>query len=584
MEYSKLSAPLAAACDRFYEQGRPALTGPAALMGLVTVTEPARPARAVVFLRGADDAALDRLDCDGLELNEGAGAVRTGIVNLDAVADLAGHDEVVQISVSHKLSLLMDVAPGKVGVPEFVERTDLDGDGVVVGVVDTGIDSRHSAFAGRVERIWDQTMRGNGVPEGKYGVELTGDRLIESRDDHGHGTHVAGIAAGADEAYPGIAPKARLVIVKTDLMDAHIADGVRYCFRVARDLGLPAVVNLSLGGHADAHDGTDSLSAILDQESGPGRIVVCAAGNEGEDNIHARAEVKEGKTRGIACVAAGLFQINAWYSGSDEMEVSVRGPSGSATPYQKIQTSGSPVRRYFLPDGVVEIATPGPDRTNGDHQVTVVAAPVPGGGTGPSRAWRIRFRGVKIENGRVDAWALSGPQAPAEFTGKYVDDAVKVGSPGCATSAMTAAAYTTKNSWTDVDGNEQEMGFEEDDIADFSSEGPRRDGHPKPDAAAPGAMIASALSRDADFPRRLVIDSDHVMLAGTSMASPFLAGVTALLLQQNPQLEPEKAREQFRMASSVPGQEPGTFDPKWGYGLLAVDKLREGSTATAQGT
>ncbi|MGH3712053.1 MAG: S8 family peptidase [Micromonosporaceae bacterium] len=573
MDYGKLSGALATAADRFQAQGREALGTPARLMGLVTLTEPARPARAVVFVRGSDAAALDALQQDGIEINAGAGATRTGIVDFAALDAVTDNPALQQLVVSHRLRTLMDVAPGKVGVPAYVNQHQLTGENVVIGVVDTGIDPKHPAFQGRIHRIWDQTVPGNGVPEGGYGVELAGGRLVESRDNHGHGTHVAGIASGADPAFPGIAPRATLVIVKTTLMDAHIADGVRYCFRVAADLGLPCVVNLSLGGHADAHDGSDPLSAILDAESGPGRIVICAAGNEGNDAIHARAKVRKGGTRSVACLATGPYEVNAWYSGADEMAVQVVGPSGDATPYQPIITNGSPVRQYQLIDGQVQIATPGADPVNGDHQVVVIGDPQATAASAPSRAWRIRFRAVNVNDGRVDAWILSSQDQPAQFTGRYVDDAVKVGSPGCSTDSVTVAAYTTKNSWTDIDGVARQLGLELDDIADFSSEGPRRDEHPKPDVAAPGAMIAASLSRDADFHRRLVLDTTHVMLAGTSMASPFVAGVVALLLQQEPALEPEKLRERLIGASAVPGGQPGQFHPSWGYGLLAVDQL-----------
>jgi len=573
MEYSKLSGALAAASEQYTERGRQTLGTHSKLLGLVTVTEPARPARAVVFVRGTDAKALDRLQYDGLEVNEGTGTVRTGIVEFEALDAVTADPALSQLVVAHRLRTLMDVAPGKVGVPAFVKDTHLDGTGVVVGIVDTGIDSQHPAFQGRIERVWDQTLHGKGVPEGRYGVELKGDRLIESHDEHGHGTHVAGIASGADAKFPGIAPKARLVIVKTDLMDPHIADGVRYCFRVAAQLGLPAVVNLSLGGHADPHDGTDPMSEIIDQESGPGRIVVCAAGNEGNDAIHAAATLPKGGTRSLACLATGPFEINAWYSGQDEMEVSVVGPSGSATPFQKIITNGSPVRKYVLADGTVQIATPGADPVNHDHQVVVVAEPSAFGGVAPSRTWRIRFRGVKIGKGRVDAWVLSNDEAPSLFSGRYVEDAVKVGSPGCATDAMTAAAYTTKNTWKDIDGNTRHVGFDVDDIADFSSEGPRRDGHQKPDVTTPGAMIAASMSRDADFDRGFVLDTRHVMLAGTSMASPFLAGVVALLLQRDKTLEPAKLRQRLISASAVPGGKEAAFDRQWGYGLLSVDHL-----------
>ena len=212
---------------------------------------------------------------------------------------LSENRDVKWVTASHFVKPLMDVAPGKVGLPAFRKKTKMKGKGIIVGVVDTGIDPKHAAFQGRILSIWDQVLSGDGVAEGGYGVELTGNLLTTSRDLHGHGTHVSGIAAGSDETYCGVAPEADLVMVKTDFMDAHIADGVRYIFRVADEMDRPAVVNLSLGGHWDPHDGTDSLSQIIDAESGPGKIVCCAAGNEGNDNIHAQASVAKGKTKTI---------------------------------------------------------------------------------------------------------------------------------------------------------------------------------------------------------------------------------------------------------------------------------------------
>jgi subtilisin family serine protease len=580
MEYRKLSAGLISALNAMHTDGRAGLSSMTRRLGLVTVTEPARPARAVVFLRlspeaAADEAIAGRLRAAGVELNEASGTVRTGLVSLESVADLSAIDGVEKVSAARRMRPVMDVAPGKAGVPAFVRRTSLDGEGVVVGVVDTGIDPRHPAFTGRILRIWDQTLRGTGVPEGGYGMELTGAQMIQSRDTHGHGTHVSGIAAGQEARYPGVAPKADIVMVKTDLLDAHIADGVRYCLRVARELDRPVVVNLSLGGHADAHDGTDPLSQVIDAESGAGRIVVCAAGNEGDDAIHAQTKVRSGGTRSLPWSGTGEVELNLWYGAADALDVAVAGPSGAVTPWQGVRAQGNPFARYDLPDGTVEITTPGADPANGDHHVLVHVTPNAGGGPAhnPNRTWRLRLRGRTVRNGLVDAWLLSEHTAPASFTGSYVSDSMKVGSPGAATTALTAAAYTTKVSWVDVDGQQRHIAFDADTIASFSSEGPRRDGHQKPDVALPGAMIASALSADADMQRAFVLDQQHVLLAGTSMASPFLAGLVALMLQEDPTLDPEKARTALRAAAAVPGAAAGGFDPKWGYGLVDADKL-----------
>lgn len=103
---------------------------------------------------------------------------------------------------------------------------------------------------------------------------------------------------------------------------------------------------------------------------------------------------------------------------------------------------------------------------------------------------------------------------------------------------MTVASYTTKIKYTDIDNKQLEAGLHLDTISEFSSPGPLRNGARKPDLAAPGAMIVSTLSSGAHFDRSKIVNSKFVVLAGTSMASPFVAGLVALLLQRNPKLDP----------------------------------------------
>lgn len=575
MDYDKVSAGLAAAYHRLRVDDRRGLGTLSRRLGLVGVVESSKPPRAVVFARLTDPAAARRLGKLGATLNSGYGRLRTGVVELAALPELTSVAGLERLEVARPLHPLMDVAPGRVHVPDLVRRTGTSGRGVVVGVIDTGIDAGHPAFAGRVHRIWDQTVRGDGVAEGGYGVELCAAELGRSGDTHGHGTHVAGIAAGADDRYPGIAPGATLVVVRTTLLDAHIADGVRYCFRVAAELGLPAVVNLSLGGHADPHDGTDPLSQTIDAACGPGRIVVCAAGNEGEDAIHAQLAMPAHGTRTVTFTATHPVELNLWYPGVDECEASVAGPSGAATPWQPVLAGRSPVGTYPLPDGTVELITPGPDPVNGDHHVLASVTPRPGGRPAaprPGAIWRLRLRARRVSAGRVDVWLLSDADRSEAFTGRCVADSTKVGSPGAAGSALTVAAYTTRNTWTDVDGVRRDALFPVDELCSFSSPGPRRDGVGKPDLTAPGAMLVSALSGLADLDRSFRVDARHAALAGTSMAAPFVAGLVALLLQRDPTLTPDAVRAALRSASSLPAGH-AEYDPRWGYGLIDAAKL-----------
>jgi len=570
MRHDKLSPGLLLAFQDYQNEGEQALVTHKRSLGIIAHKTSVKPTKSVVFIYCDSDADLSYLSQYNIEVNQNSGSVRTAFLPINALDVLSEEDTIQRIKPSRKLHLRMDVAPGKVKLPEFKNQTGLTGKGVIVGIIDSGIDPKHPAFAGRILQIWDQTLPGPGVAEGGYGAEFSGVQLTISQDTDGHGTHVAGIAAGADATYSGVAPEAELVVVRSDLQDAHIADAVRYIFRVARQLGRPAVVNLSLGGHADAHDGSDSLSKVIDAETGPGRIVCCAAGNEGSINIHGQTTIPSDRTRGmrfnVPLNQVGIVWLNGWYSKDSELEVSVRSPNDFVTPFQKIITDGNPTQEYQLPDARIEIVTPGPDQANGDRNFFVQIR-----GIGPSQVmggiWQLRLRNTSGTETRVDVWTLDD-MSSVFFTGKSIKDAVKIGSPGAASSAITVAAYTTKAKYTDIDNEVREMGLDLDTISEFSSEGPLRNDAQKPDIAAPGAMIVSTLSADANSARSSMINSKFIAMAGTSMATPFVTGLVALLLQRDSQLDPATLKDLLRKNSAIPGKPAGTFDEKWGYGVI----------------
>ena len=580
MRHEKLSPGILLAYEDYHREGSTALTTHRRSLGIITPRTVLKPIRTVVFIYCDEQADLSHLSQYGIKINQNSGRVRTAFLPIESLDLLSEEPAVERIKPSRKLHWRMDIAPQKVGLPQFKQKNSkLTGKGVIIGVVDSGIDPEHPAFSGRILRIWDQTLSGKGVIEGGYGSELTDKYLAMSIDSDGHGTHVAGIAGGSDTEFSGVAPEAEFIIVKTDLQDAHIADAVRYVFRVAGEMGLPAVVNLSLGGHADGHDGTDSLSKIIDAETGSGRIVCTAAGNEGNDNIHGQTVVNTNNMStmrfSVPSKQVGIVWLNGWYSRDSELEISVRSPNGFVTPFQPIITDGNPSQEYNLSDARVEIVTPSKDPMNGDYNFFVQIRgtgegqfnqPVPGG------VWQLRLRNPSSKETRVDVWTLDDANS-VFFTGKSIADSVKIGSPGCSAESITVASFTTKAKYVDIDGKEREMGLELDTISEFSSEGPLRNGAQKPDVAAPGAMIVSALSSDADLSRSMIINSKFVALAGTSMATPFVTGLIALLLQRDPKLDPGKVKELFRENSSIPDKEKGTFDNKWGFGLINTENL-----------
>lgn len=185
------------------------------------------------------------------------------------------------------------------------------GSGVIVGVVDSGLDCDHADFStdagtSRLLGYWDQTAGTSGVDEidNSTGTEYTGSLITNGNctssadgDSTGHGTHVTGIAAGSNSTYRGVAYQSTIMAVKHNAQDASsagsfattVVDGVNYIFKKAQnqDPKMPAVVNLSLGTSLGAHDGTSlfetSLDNLLKDSSGndkQGRAIVNAAGNE----------------------------------------------------------------------------------------------------------------------------------------------------------------------------------------------------------------------------------------------------------------------------------------------------------------
>lgn len=579
MKYQKISPKLLLALEDYRRNGRAALKRYTNTIGLIAPEGTPKPARALIFLDCDERSSFRTLAKAGVRLNQNWRKLRTGILPLDSLDALSEHKGVTRITVARKLRPLMDIAPGKIYMPAFRTSSGLTGNGVIVGIVDSGIDPNHPAFAGRILSIWDQTLPGPGVPVGPYGLEISGASLTSSRDTKGHGTHVAGIAAAKQDIYGGIAPGANYVIVKTDFYTTHIADGIEYIFAKASSLGQAAVVNLSLGGHSDPHDGTDPLCRSIDEHTGPGRIVCCAAGNEGLDNIHARVKLQQDEQKTIRFIVPApangdsltVARLNGWYAGSDLVDVAVQGPNGETTAFQHFIANENPVMTYTIPDGNVQIMTPVPDPRNGDCNFQVLIEPRQNVSAVTTGVWRMVLKGRSITNGTVDIWTLDdGERLNVVFTGTSVSSSIKIGSPGAAKSAVTVASYTTRVKWKDLDKKSHHTVVPQanDTLSDFSSSGPLRNNSQKPDVTAPGCWIASCLSADSPVNPVYEVASGIQVMQGTSMATPFITGIVALLLERDKTLDPAEVKTLLQNNSTIPGLSAGTFDPSWGFGLI----------------
>ncbi|WP_366558049.1 S8 family serine peptidase [Okeania sp. SIO3B5] len=370
-------------------------------------------------------------------------------------------------------------------------------------------------------------------------------------------------------------------------LNTDIANAIDYIFQVADQLQRPAVVNLSLGDHYNAHDGSDPLSSFIDQESGPGKIVCCAAGNEGNVDIHAETIVQENQQVCIRFLIPASIdssssewraELNGWYASSDNIEVAVQSPEGSRTHFQSISDNGYSNKTHHISGAQVQIIMYGPENTdNGEHSFNIEITHDPNSvsiTTGNTGTWRLLLNGVAIKHGKVNIWSGETTKGfDVVFTGYGVQDLIKIGSPGAAARAITVGSYTARLSWQDVEKNWQKVGLDLNTVSEFSSPGPLRNGMMKPDVVAPGAMIVSALSSASTCSSMMQVDQFHKVMAGTSMATPFITGLVALLLEKEPQLTPEEIKQRLHSSSFIPGEPVGSFDPKWGFGLINAEKL-----------
>lgn len=259
----------------------------------------------------------------------GAGKILSVRIPPAAIAALLERDDVEFVEAASPLASKMDTARTYSNVVSVQDGSALDtaydGTDSIVGVVDDGLDYGHPDFVGtdglsRVQFV-QQTISGAAVTCTNATILDDTCGITDGGQGTTHGTHVTGIAAGANSTYTGVAPDADIMFVFNSAQDADtggsfataVLEGVSAIFTQADSLDKPAVVNLSLGTSIGAHDGTSLLEQGLDDlmNGKAGRIIVNAAGNEQVipaaqpasirdyvGGIHAAIEVPAGESRG----------------------------------------------------------------------------------------------------------------------------------------------------------------------------------------------------------------------------------------------------------------------------------------------
>lgn len=476
------------------------------------------------------------------------------------------------------------------------EPDNLSGAGVLVGIIDSGIDYTHPDFCKedgttRIVALWDQSSDSGNPPKGyTIGTLFTGEqinfalqeavrenqrRIVPSVDLSGHGTHVAGIAAGNGRAsggqYRGVAYASELLVVKlaeirsgrTEISGtARLMEAVDFCVRYAMEQNQPLALNLSYGTREGAHNGRSLLETYLNIVSGMAKCVICVGtGNDGIGRTHAGGQLTEKEPVEIELAIEGqekTLELELWKNYPDKFYVELVAPSGEKTEFH--YGEGEPITAFgsaFLYFAWGKTAQLGNTEVEGfwsaptiyqnlsELRISITSR---GERLGVG-VWKIRLVPETIVEGRYDLWILQGTESMQSGFVKP-DDYRTLTIPSTAEGVISVGAYDF--------GNLQ--------VAPFSGRGTAREsGRMKPDLVAPGVEITSCAP-----------GGGYTVRTGTSMATPFVTGGAALLLEwgvirkKDPYLYGEKLRELLLSgAERLPGEEYP--NPVSGWGALCVN-------------
>lgn len=418
-------------------------------------------------------------------------------------------------------------------------NTGRTGRNVIIGIIDTGIDWCHPAFrkSDGSSKILYYYVPATNTEYAKTQIEQF---INEGRCDGDydiHGTHVAGIASY-------IAPDADLIVVRidaTDLFDTYVIQGLQYLRNKKNSLGRPMVVNMSLGTHFGPHDGTSMLERAIANLSGNGFVVVASAGNEGNKKLYA-------KVSGISSTVSVRLNspdpegdvIDGWYkNGTLRVEFCDSSnrclsaepgtsASGNLSGGCRVKIDNTATKHPLNGDGrfVVEF------KCSGNFTLRLT----PRSGTPNADLY------LANENGEFMDYFL--PDGVGGFLGTVVQPATSpyVIAVGALTSRFVS--YDPR-SFTDLGK-----------IAFFSSRGPTRDGRLKPEVVAPGYYVLGPWAGT----------SDYILLPGTSVASPVVAGLVALILEANPNLDVNGVRSILTSQALSDGFTGSLPNNIYGYG------------------
>lgn len=561
-----------------------------------------------------ENFSLESLSPLSCKIGARVGNILTLYIPLCKVNDVLSLKGLEDIECSRKVSSpLINKAKNDVNADLVNQGFELpkgfSGKDVIIGITDWGFDYTHPVFYDtsmtnyRVIAAWDQYRKQGPAPSGfLYGTVFQGkNQLLGAQSDTlniynigTHGTHVGGIAsgAGAGTIYRGVAYDANLLFATFLIDEAAVLDAYAWMRDVAIAQGKPLVINGSWGiYHFGLLDGTSLMDQAIGNLSSQNNVVfVSAGGNNGNDNFHlnARFSNNEIKKSSIEFNFGENMNPNYWGQtitmmgdSTDRFSTRLEFYDGSLQLIDSTQWVNTITNDVINNNFII---------TGGDSiifRVTSQAStPI---SHRPIQEWEVRISNYQLNkyyivlaisspSGRVHAWNVAALTTGVGNWGMrflslgpnyiYGDKYYGLGEPTVADEMISVAAYTAKERGS-LNGGARAM---------FSSIGPRIDGVLKPEVAAPGVSVISSLNSFATdietYPTtNSVVFNERTYrfypFSGTSMSSPVVTGVVALMLEANPNLSPSMIKDVLKQTARVDEFTGSTIpNNSWGWGKI----------------
>ncbi|MGL4736481.1 MAG: S8 family peptidase [Cellulosilyticaceae bacterium] len=463
----------------------------------------------------------------------------------------------------------------------------LTGEGILIGVVDSGIDYSHVEFSTpdnktRIVALWDQNIPSDQSAPFEMGTIYTREQINEalalpveerykvvpSDDRIGHGTAITGIAAGNGRGskggrFLGVATQSELIVVKVrdDLQkykrgprNTDVMKGIQYVIDEATRLKKPVVILIGVGMNEGSHRGDSTLELYITQAmAGAYGNLVVGVGNQGNKDSHTAGKIAQEQKKEVQILVdkgQPYYFFTLWKNFSDTMGITIQAPSGEKT---EVLNGIINNRAFIFGNTVVLINFSEPTLNSQEQQILVFLESADGEAIDPG-IWTLTIEGEDIVDGTYNIWGSSTDplQQFTRFLEPVEDTTLTIPSTGNIITSVAAYNVSTQQ------------------IMSFSGRGYTADGRIKPDLAAPGRNVTAPQSGTVD---------GYVAVSGTSVAAAFVAGSYAIVMEYaiihnndafmiGPRLQAYVTKNTRRNPLYAPFP-----NPQWGYGALCLEKV-----------